>query len=135
MNYKKLIGFGLLIYTAAFLVMSGFVAYGAQNSLTAKIITLLVIAIATCHAGKSVKKDSAAGIKKYSIGWVVIVFILNVLICSRFVDNFFSQWNVWVGYALILLIPLLPCKCCKKSESKQQPQQTSQQETQQDTQQ
>jgi cell division protein FtsW (lipid II flippase) len=105
--------------------MSGFVAYEMQNSLLAKIVTLLAIAIVACFAGKCVRKDSATGIIKYSIGWVVIVFILNILICSRFVDNFFSQWNVWVGYALILLIPLLSCKCCKKTESQQptQPQQ------------
>ena len=45
---------------------------------------------------------------KYSFSWVIVVAILNALISTRFTGfGFFSRWNVWFSYLLILLVPLL----------------------------
>ena len=125
MNYKKLFGFGVLIYVVVFLIMSGFVAYDMGETLIAKIVALIGVAVVTYIAGRSLQAASRGQIIKYSIGWLVIVVILDVLLTLRFVDSageFFSDWSTIAGYIIILLLPLLTvCKSCAPGGEVSQP--------------
>lgn len=120
MNYKKLFGWGILFYVVAFLIMSGFIAYGAGTSFMAKISTIIAVAIVVFFAGRNLNESSAGGILKYSISWVIIVAILDVLFTVRFTGwGIFSLWNIWLGYVIILLLPLLVYKLYKRQELSQ----------------
>tara|TARA_B100000315_G_C14319694_1_gene470207 strand:+ start:80 stop:418 length:339 start_codon:yes stop_codon:yes gene_type:complete len=111
MNYKKLFGLGALIWISAYITASLFVAYKAVDALPAKIIIPIVIGIVAYFAGKNLKLKSIKKILPYSIGWLVIGLILDVIMTVPFTGwAIFAQWNLWVGYALILSIPLLTAK-------------------------
>ncbi|MBU2109782.1 hypothetical protein KKB71_02430 [Patescibacteria group bacterium] len=123
MNYKKLIGWGILFYVAAFVIMSVFVAFEKSDWIVAKLVTIAAIAVIAYLAGRNISASSMIDALKYSVVWAIIVAIFDFLICTRFVPDIFFQWNIWVGYALIILVPLLTVKK-GASVPTQQPQQT-----------
>lgn len=53
MNYKKLIGFGVLIWITAFVVASLFVALNKIDTIAAKIIVPLAVGIAAFFVSKN----------------------------------------------------------------------------------
>ena len=108
MNYKKLFGFGILIWAVAFLVATAFVAYEAADTLWAKAIVILAVAVIAFFAGKTLKSVSAMDALKYSTSWVAIGLILDMIVTVRFTGwEVFSAWDLWVGYALVFILPLL----------------------------
>jgi hypothetical protein len=108
MKYGKLIGFGVLLYAVVFLIMSGFTAYGSGDTFLTKIIALVALAIVAYLAGKNLRAGSMGEIIKYSLGWLIIVAILDYFFTLPFATTaVYSQWNLWVGYAIILLLPLI----------------------------
>ena len=118
MNYKKLFGYGILIYVALFVYWSALIAYGAEQGIISQIVSLIIIAALACFAGHKLETKSVNKIIRYSVGWTVIVALLDVLFTVPFTGwEVFNEWSVWVGYAIILLIPLCvsQCKCkwCK----------------------
>jgi predicted Na+-dependent transporter len=121
-NYKNIFGFGVLIYLVIFLIMSGFAAYDMRDTLTAKIITLAAIALVAFWGGKSLNPANMAEALKHSIGWVVIIVVLDALITARFTGfGIFSQWNVLLGYVLVVLTPLLAIAKAKEAPQTQTP--------------
>ncbi len=120
MNIIKLIGFGALIWAVAFVVISGFIAFdvGAESTLV-KASTLLALVLITLLLAKNLGVGSAKEMLQYSIVWLIIVLILDMVVCVRFTGwELLTQWNVIVGYLVILLVPLLVAGGAKKSGSK-----------------
>jgi len=108
MNYKKLFGFGVMIWAVAYLIATAFVAYGAMDALWAKTVLILVVAVVVFLAGKNLKSASVMNALKYSASWVVIGLILDMILTVPFTGwEIFSTWDLWVSYALVLLLPLL----------------------------
>jgi len=108
MNYKKLIGFGILIWIIAFGIASAFVAFNAINSLIAKLIVPVVIGIVAFFAGKNLKLKNIIETLKYSASWVIIGIILDALITVQFTGwEIFMQLDVWFGYFLVLVAPII----------------------------
>lgn len=111
MNYKKLIGWGVAAYAAAFLVISGFIAYKMGDSIYAQIVAMVAVAAVVYFGGRSLGASSAMGVLKYSLGWVIIVAILDALFTVPFTGwEYFMSWEAWLGYAIILLVPLCGMK-------------------------
>ena len=111
LNYKKLFGLGILIWAIAYLVACIFVAYKTMDSLIAGIVVVIALALAAFFAGRSLKLSSVVEILKYSICWVIIAFILDLILTVPFTGwGIFSSWHLIVGYLLIIFLPLLSVK-------------------------
>lgn len=111
MNYKKLIGFGVLIWVTAFVVASLFVALNKIDTIAAKIIVPLAVGIAAFFTAKNLNLDSARNAFKYSVAWIIIGLLLDIILTTPFTGwGIFIEWNVWLGYFLILIVPYLTTK-------------------------
>jgi len=111
MNYKKLIGFGVMIWAVAFLVMAGLIAYQLGNSIIAAVITWIAVAVAAYLCGRNLALNSKAQMLKYSVSWVIIGLILDALFTVPFTGwTIFQSWEVWIGYVLVIAAPLLAVK-------------------------
>jgi len=111
MDYKKLVGFGVLIWLVAFAVASAFVAYNAIETLLAKVTVPVAVGIAAFFAGKNLKLKELKEAVKYSGAWVVIGVLLDIVFTVPFTGwGIFTQWNVWLSYLLVLAIPPLTIK-------------------------
>lgn len=107
MNYKKLFGFGVLIWAVVYLAALAFVAYDLMDQLWAKIVVELVAVAVAYLAARNLGIGSAGEIFKYSVSWAVIAFVLDLILTVPFTGwQFFSGWEPYVGYALIILAPL-----------------------------
>ncbi|MBU0540055.1 hypothetical protein KKF59_02480 [Patescibacteria group bacterium] len=111
MNYTKLFGYGVAIWAAAYLTATIFVAYKSMETLIAQIVVAVVGALAAYIAGRKLAAKNAGAILKYSIPWVLIAVVLDMVLTVPFTGwGFFSTWSLWIGYALIALVPLAAIK-------------------------
>lgn len=111
MNYGKLLGFGVLIYGVAFIVASVFVGFEVESPALMNTVTTIAMLLAVFLLAKNLKLSSRREMLKYSLSWMVIVLLLDLFLTARFTGaDFFSQWHIWLAYALILLVPLLAVK-------------------------
>lgn len=118
MDWKKLIGFGVGLYVVMFIYWSLLVAFGAGEAAWGWYLGFVVLAIAAHSAGARLGTKNVTEILKYSAGWVVIMAVLDFLISTRFTGpELFSAWQLYVSYAILLLVPLATvwckCPCCK----------------------
>jgi len=110
-SYKKLFGFGALIWLVAYMTASVFVAYDMVDAFMSGLVIITAVAIAAFFAGRNLAVGSFTGMLKYSVSWVVIGLVLDAIFTVPFTSwEIFAAWHVWVGYAFILLIPLLAVK-------------------------
>jgi hypothetical protein len=116
MNYKKLIGFGILLWITAFAIASVFVGAKAIDSIAAKITVPIVVGIAAFFVGKNLKLKSIPETLKYSVVWIVIGVLLDMAVTVPFTGwGIFAEWNVWLGYFFVLTAPLLATKLSSKN--------------------
>ena len=116
MNYKKLIGFGILLWIIAFVIASVFVGAKAIDSIVAKITVPIVVGIAAFFVGKNLKLKSISETLKYSATWIVIGVLLDMAVTVPFTGwGIFAEWNVWLGYFFVLTAPLLATKLSSKN--------------------
>jgi len=108
MNYKKLFGFAILIYIATFVVWGALDMADMGESAIFPIATLSTVIIFAYLFGKKVKANSTKEILKYSIGWFVVLLLLDMVFTVPFTGwTIFSQWLIWVGYASVVFVPIL----------------------------
>lgn len=112
MKALKIIGFGALIWVVAFMVVSVFIAFKiSTDTVSAKIITIAAVFIATALIAKGLKPSSQIQAISFGIVWAIIGFILDAIITTRFTGwGIFYQPNILIGYLLIILTPLLAVK-------------------------
>lgn len=118
MNLLKSLGFGAIIYGVAFIVASAFIGFGitSENSLV-QGVTMLAVSTAAFLLAKNLNFADSNEMLKYSFSWVIVGLILDALITTRFTGwEFFYRLDIWLSYALILLVPLLALKPKEKSE-------------------
>jgi hypothetical protein len=107
-DYEKLVGWGIAIYAVMFLLWSAFVAYGFVDGYLPQIIGLIVLVGVMYRAGKSLPVSSWETALPYALGWLVIIGLLDILLSVPFAGwEIFADWNLWVSYALIAIVPLL----------------------------
>jgi len=106
-NYLSFIGWGIVIYAIMFLIWSGFVTYGFVQGLAPRIFGLLVLIVTALIAGNSLRFNSWRDILPYSLTWGIIVALLDGLLGVPLSGwQLYANWNVWFGYALVVLVPL-----------------------------
>ena len=107
-QWDKLLFWGIGIYAVMFLLWNFFVLYGFTAGIIPRIILLVALVIAATLSGRSLHLSKAADILPYAVGWVVITMILDTLMISLVIGlSMYADWNIWVGYLLLLTIPLL----------------------------
>ncbi len=91
------------------MVVSIFIGFKIpSDNIWVKIITTLAVFIAAVLLAKSLKESSQNKMFLYGVLWTVIALILDAVITTRFTGwEVFGQWNIILGYLLIILAPLL----------------------------
>ena len=108
MRYGSLLGWGICVYAVMMLAWSGLALYGFAGTLIARVVELLVLVIVLTIAGRSLRFHSWKDILPYSILWVVIMALLDAVYSVPLTGwGMYVDWNLWVGYALVAVVPLL----------------------------
>lgn len=111
MKYGALLSWGIVIYAVSALAWTGLSIYGLAGSIFSLILQVVVLIIVTTIAGRALRFNLWPDILPYSLAWAVIAFFLDILYNVPFYGwGIFSNWILWVGYALIVLIPLMAPK-------------------------
>lgn len=108
LSLTHFLGGGLVIYSLMFLLWSVFSTYGFVEGslprLIGLVVLVLIITILAHHTGAT----SVLKMLPYSIAWLLIAILLDVLISVPFTGwALFSDWNIWIGYALVFGVPLI----------------------------
>ena len=108
MKYFSALGWGIVIYALMYLAWSGFVIYGFAQGIGPRICGLAVLVLVSTIAGRALKFSSWKDVLPYSIAWCVVVALLDIVFTVPFSGwGLYSDWNIWIGYALVVLVPLL----------------------------
>ena len=108
MKYGSLLGWGIVIYAVMSLAWSGLVIYGLAGTLLSRILVLCVLIIVTSIAGRSLRFHLWKDILPYSALWALIVGLLDAVYTVPFSGwAIYGDWNLWVGYGLVAVVPLL----------------------------
>lgn len=108
MKYGALLGWGICIYAVLFLLWSGFMLYGYTTGLVPRLAGLAVLISLALLAGKSLRYASWKDIAPYSLAWTIEIVVLDMIFSVPFAGwALFADWNVWVGYLMVLFVPLL----------------------------
>jgi hypothetical protein len=111
MKYGALVGWGIVIYAVMSLAWSGIVIYGFAGTLLARLLELLVLVIVATIAGRSLKLHSWKDIVPYSLAWALMMAALDAVFSVPFAGwAIYADWNLWLGYALVALVPLIAPK-------------------------
>ncbi len=117
MDWKKAIMYGVALYVVMFMYWSVLVGFGVGEALWGWILGYVVLAVAVGMAAKALGTTAKGEIIKYSAAWVIIMAALDALISVRFTGwGMFAMWQTYLGYAIVLLLPL-SATCCKLKES------------------
>lgn len=108
MKYGALAGWGIVIYAIMYLTWSIFVQYGFNIGILPRVISLLTLIAITTIAARSLRALSWKDILPYSAFWLLEIIALDILLSVPYTGwALFSDWNIWVGYALVVFVPLL----------------------------
>ena len=107
MKYISRLSWGIVIYAIMYLFSNGLSVYGLAGGIGAVIARLVMLVIIATIAGRSTRFDSWKDILPYSIFWAFTVLALDAVFTYPFSGvAMYSNWNLWIGYALVLLLPL-----------------------------
>lgn len=108
MKYGALVGWGIVIYAVMSLAWSGLAIYGFTGGILPRIVELLVLLVVATVAGRSLKFRSWKDVVPYSIGWALIAILLDGIFSVPLTGwRIYADWNIWFGYALLVLVPLI----------------------------
>lgn len=122
MNWKKLFGFGILLYALMFLFWSILMSFGVSDAVWAWPLALIVLAFLVHCIAHKLHTKNLGKLLGYSVGWAIIMALLDYFISMRFTGPvLFQMWETYAAYAIIVLVPLVsmhcPCHKNKKMES------------------
>ncbi len=108
MKWGKLFGWGIAIYAAVFLAWSILVIHGFIEGLAPRALLAATLAAVLVVAGRDLRLHQWYDVLPYSIGWILIIIVFD-LVCAVPVSGWeiWHDWNIWVGYLMVLLVPLL----------------------------
>lgn len=108
MKFGSLVGWGIVLYAIMFLTFSGFVLYGFVGGWMPRVCALVILIIVATIAGRSLRAHTWLDILPYSISWMVIVGLLDAVFSVPYSGwHMYSDPNIWVGYLLVAVVPLL----------------------------
>lgn len=108
MKFGRLFGWGLVIYAVVYLVWSGLVIHGLDQTIFSRIAVLVSLIAITAIATRSLGYRTERDVIPYAIGWMLSVAALDAVFAVPFAGwALYADWNVWVGYILVLLVPII----------------------------
>lgn len=108
MKIGSMIGWGIVIYAVMYLMWNGLVLYGFVDGIVPRLISLSVLVVTATIAGRSLRFTSAKDVAPYSIAWAIVVVLLDMVYTVPYAGwALYSDWNIWVGYALVAASPLV----------------------------
>lgn len=110
MNWKKAIGFGILLWVLMFVIVSIFIAFKIYEFRWIRILTAVIAGITSFLLAGLAKPTKIGWALLYGLIWVIICVILDVLVTMRFNPAIFAARSLWLGYVLVLFVPLLKVK-------------------------
>ncbi len=110
MNWKKAIGFGILLWVLMFAIVSVFIGFKIYDYLWIEILIAVIGGIISFILAGYVKPKSYGTALSYGVSWLVVGVILDIIVTMRFNAAIFTAWTLWLGYGLGVLAPLLRVK-------------------------
>ncbi|TSC85965.1 MAG: hypothetical protein G01um10148_873 [Parcubacteria group bacterium Gr01-1014_8] len=111
MKYFSIFGWAVVIYAVMFLLWSGFVIYGVAGAPWAWLLQIGTLVIVTTIAARSLGAVTWQDMLLYSLSWSVLVALLDMVFSVPFAGwSIYYKWRVWLGYALVALVPILSVK-------------------------
>jgi hypothetical protein len=110
MNWKKAIGFGVLVWIVMFVVISAFVSYGITSGMTMTVVATAVSLVVAYVAARNIAPESYGMALWYGLVFAAVGIVLDFLISQRFAPGMFSNVSYWVNYLLVVLVPMLAVK-------------------------
>ncbi len=111
MKFGALLGWGIVIYAVMSLAWSGLVIHGVAGmvgALGSRLLVLSVLIVVTTIAARSLRYHSWRDILPYSVAWAVLMAIFDAVYTAPFSGwTIYGDWNLWLGYALVAIVPLL----------------------------
>ena len=96
-----------MIYAVMKLVWSGLILYGFADGLLPRLVQLATLIILCAIAGRSLRFNSWTDILPYSVFWMIEVLLIDAVFSFPVAGvALYLDWNLWVGYALVVLLPL-----------------------------
>lgn len=96
------------MYAVMYMLWRICVLYGFTEGLVPRLVLLFVLIAIGLLAGRALRFSYASDILPYSAGWMLIAIILDrALVYPMAGWAMYADWNIWVGYLLILTIPLM----------------------------
>ena len=104
----RALGWGIAIYALMYLLWSGLVIYGVAAGIFSLIVRLGALAVITTIAGREQRLTNWKDLAPFTISWAVIAVVLDAIFLVPFSGwALYASWSVWVGYALVAIIPLV----------------------------
>ena len=105
-NWAKAIGFGVLIWAVMFAFISFLIGYEWYDFMISKVLVVIAAGLLSYLCIKNVKSTAFSEALEYGISWVAVGVVLDLIASTQFNSYLFGAWEYWVGYALILAVPL-----------------------------
>ncbi len=110
MNWKKMLGFGALLWVLMFVIVSIAIGFKIPESLWLNISFAVISGVISFVLAGYAKPKNLGMALGYGASWVVVGVILDGIVTMRFNSEIFMAWELWLGYGLVLLAPLLRVK-------------------------
>jgi hypothetical protein len=108
MSLRSLFGWGIVIYAVLYLVWSGMVIHGYTGMFISRVVIIATLVTLASIATRSLRLTHERDVLPYAFGWVVIAAALDAVFSVPSVGwAMYTDWNVWVGYFLLLIVPLV----------------------------
>lgn len=102
------LGWGIAIYAVMYLLWSGLVIYGLAAGVLSLIVRLIALTVVTTIAARSLRLPDWKDLAPYTVSWAVVAILLDALFLVPFSGwALYATWSVWVGYALVAILPIL----------------------------
>ena len=97
---------GFVVYSLMYLLWSGFAVYGFTGT-AARLASFAFLVGVMMIFGQVTGKTTVAEILPFSAVWALTVIGLDVVLAVPYAGwGMFSNASLWVGYALVFLVPL-----------------------------
>jgi hypothetical protein len=109
-KWGLLAGWGIAIYAFIFLLWNILVIYGYVGGMLPRLVLTIALIAVLILAAHNLHLTHWYEMLPYAVGWILIALVLD-LICTVPVSGWmvWRDWTIWVGYALMLCVPLLVC--------------------------
>ena len=108
MKLGAFFGWAIVMYSVMYLAWSGLLIYGFVGSSLGRIVQFAVLIVVSTIATRALRLTSWKDVLPYSAVWAVLMACLDAIFAVPYTGwMLYTDWNVWVGYAAVLLLPIV----------------------------